>query len=99
MKKTTIRTVGVLFVAACVALLASCNQSTTPVKPEKKAPPPITVQFKGLWKVQEWMGNDLSSSSDVYYFAFDKDGQLRLAYDPSTASDDNIITRAATVAA
>ena len=100
MKKTTIRAVGFLFVAACVALLASCNQSTTPVESKKKAPPPFMAQFKGVWKLESWMGSDPSSSNKAYYFVFDKDGQLRLAYDPNTSalSNDDIITRAATVA-
>lgn len=97
MKKTTIRAVGFLFVAACVALLASCNQSTTPVESKKKAPPPFMAQFKGVWKVKDFMGRSFVGD-EAGYFHFDKDGKLRIAYTSDTSNATNMFTRAAEVA-
>ena len=93
MKKTTIRIVGFLFAAACVALLASCkNPTTTPKKTDDKTPPPAEKAFKkdqlkGTWRYD---------TGGVYLFNFDDSATLRVAYG-STFAASNIKTRAAEV--
>ena len=86
MKKTTIRIAGFLLAAACVALLASCNQAngkketitttttTTVQAPFNKA------KLPGTWKVMNWKNMDMTSGNQAYLFNFDNNGVLRIAY-------------------
>ena len=96
MKKNTIRIVGFLFAAACVALLASCKNSTSPAKKDDGKKPTTTAapafdkaQLKGTWKYD-------TTSSDVYLFNFDDSATLRVAYGTALTQAD-IKTRAAEV--
>lgn len=97
MKKNAIRIVGFLFVAACVALLASCKQTFTPKEDKAPPKPPLTAQFAGVWKVKAFMDRSFTGT-EAGYFHFDKDGKLRIAYTSDTANATNMFTRAAEVA-
>lgn len=84
MKKTTIRIVGFLFAATCVALLASCNQpngstnnSTTPAAFDK-------TQLKNSL----WMLKNSGLGSTAYLFHFDDGVVLRLAYGDKLEKDE-----------
>ena len=101
MKKTTIRIAGFLLAAACVALLASCknpaNNSTTTTKKDDGNKPANTSQFKGVWKITEYL--DLKSTNigaKAYLFYFNDKGVLRLAYGDKLDNPANDVKTRAT---
>lgn len=101
MKKTTIRIVGFLFAATCVALLASCNQPngnkpTTTTTPGGTsgggnggggATTPAAFDKTQL-KNSLWMLKDSGLGSTAYLFHFDDGVTLRLAYGDKLEKDE-----------
>lgn len=104
MKKTTIRIAGFLLAAACVALLASCNQANKPTTTTttpggngggSSTPAALT---KAALKNSLWKIKDSTFGEKVYLFHFDNAdaADLRLAYGDKLEAAQ-IKTRKATV--
>lgn len=113
MKKTTIRIAGFLLAAACVALLASCNQANKPTTNNNTTTPggtngggngggggttPAALKQADL-KNSLWKIKDSKLGEKAYLFHFDNVDavDLRVAYGDKLEKD-KIKTRKATVA-